>query len=351
MVHKFLRTWPRAIAAVCCFALPTAAGEGPAPTSSPPSSDTDLQPVIRQLEAAEFAERQAASQKLAEAGTAAFPELEKAAESKSREVSGRALDILKQHFQGPHNELKQAAAETLQRLAKSENRSTAQRADRVLSPPKEPEAIVLNPANLQGIQFNAQIQLGGFGGQIAGGNFRRISRREANGKRDVEVEENGRKIHLQTFPGGNIEVEVTDNQNGRNVTRKVEAKDVDDLKRKDAAAGALYELYDAAPQPAARPRPAPQPRPGEQFLPFPAPAPAEIERRLVPPAGFPNRAPFGAERDAPLPQGIDARQRAVQTLERQIEQLKAQRPDNPATQRMVEMLEQHKQRLEDALRR
>jgi hypothetical protein len=315
-------SWLLVVATPCFTEMPAGARD----STIASSAEADLQPLIQQLEAAEFAERQAASQKLAEAGAAALPELERAAESTSREVSGRALDVLKQHFQGEDSDLKQAAAAALERLAKSENRSTAQRADRVLNPPKDPEGVVVNGQNAQRIAIAGRIQFGinGFGGgPIPVGNFRRITRREDNnGKRDVEVVENGRKIHLQTFPGGNIEVQITEQQNGRDVTRKVEAKDLDDLKRKDAEAGRLYDQYDNGPF---RRQP-------------PIPAPAEVELRLPRPVAIPDLAP------PQIP--ADVQQRMIQQLEQHIERLKTQRPDNPATQRMVESLERQKQRIQ-----
>ena len=50
-----------------------------------------------------------------------LPEIEKAVTAPSREVSGRAMDILKLHFQRGDADMKQAAKDSLARLADSKN--------------------------------------------------------------------------------------------------------------------------------------------------------------------------------------------------------------------------------------
>src|SRR5262249_31762146 len=97
-------------------------------------------------------------------------------------------------------------------------------------------------------------------GQIVPGQFTRtLTTHEGNGIRDVEARENGRKTRIQTFPNGRIQFEFTEQINGRDVTRRIDAKDLAELRRKDAEAGQLYDLYDAAPRPAAT-RPTVPPR-------------------------------------------------------------------------------------------
>lgn len=309
MVRELLWTCGLALASVYFF-TPTAAA---ADLAAPEVAGEDLSPIVRQLEAAEFAQRQAASQKLAEAGSAAIPALERAAESASREASSRALDVLRQHWQGSEGELKQAAGEALQRLANSSNRSAAQRAHEVLDPPQTPDIVPIGVVPRARVNLQGQIRGGfggggaGFGGGAFGGGgvaipagVRRISTRVANGKRDVEVEENGRKIVMQTFPNGNIEVEITQPQNGRDVTRKVEARSLDELKRKDAEAGAAYEQYNGGPAA----------RMANQVLPAPLPPlPVPLQPRVIPIPVHPPAErgrngeaadPFGQHR-APLP--------------------------------------------------
>jgi hypothetical protein len=83
---------------------------------------------------------------------------------------------------------------------------------------------------------------------------RTVTRLEANGIYDVEARENGRRTRIQTFPNGRIQFEFTEPINGRDVTRRIDAKDLSELRRKDAEAGQLYDLYKAAPQPMVLPR-------------------------------------------------------------------------------------------------
>src|SRR5262245_6965349 len=106
---------------------------------TPAAPATDVSRLIPQLDDAEFAQRQAASQELMESGKAVFPQLEKAALEGSREASGRAIDILKTHYTRGDDATKQAAQAALERLAKSGSSGAAQRADEVLNPPKPPE--------------------------------------------------------------------------------------------------------------------------------------------------------------------------------------------------------------------
>jgi hypothetical protein len=194
--------------------------------------------VVQQLEHDTFAERQAASKILSEAGAAALPHLENTAANGSREAAGRALEIVKQHFETGDAELKGNAREVLTRLARNDNIATAQRARNVLDPPRTSMLPIGAVPNARGLPFIAPQQL-----------TRTQMTTEINGRREIEVRENGRKTKIQTLPNGQIQFEFTEPINGRDVTRKIEAKDLSELKRKDAEAGQLYELYDAAPRP------------------------------------------------------------------------------------------------------
>ena len=128
---------------------------------------SDVGRFVEQLDAPGFAERQEASRKLSEAGKAVFPEIEKAAETGSREVASRAVEILRRHFKGGDLETKEAAQVALERLAKSGNAAAARQAADALNP--QPVAAIpppningINPAILQRVQQGGiQIQLGG----------------------------------------------------------------------------------------------------------------------------------------------------------------------------------------------
>jgi len=126
----------------------------------------------------------------------------------------------------------------LTRLAKHDDAATAQRARYVLDPPRTSMLPVGAIPNARGLPFIPPQQV-----------TRTQMTTEINGKKEVEVRENGRKTKIQTLPNGQIQIEFTEPLNGRDLTRKIEAKDLGELKRKDAEAGQIYELYDAAPQP------------------------------------------------------------------------------------------------------
>ncbi len=256
--------------------------------------------LIEQLDAAQFSQRQEASRKLSEAGRAAFPDVEKAAEGGTREVATRAVEILRSHFQGGDDETKQAAKASLERLAKSGNPSAAQRANEALHPQLEPSLPTninrINPALLPLMQQRA-IQLQWGAGQVPGV-VRRTSTRTINGQREIEVQDGDKITKVKDRAGGGIDAETTETVNGKQVTRKVEAKDLNDLKQKDADAAQIYERYS--------PRPA---------------TPETIKRQL-------------------------------DSLDRSLERFKAQLPGNPNMQRSIDSLqrtrEQYEQRLKDA---
>src|SRR4030095_4897364 len=165
---------------LCSIAL---AGNDGLPLATENSANAvaeEISRLIEGLDGAEFADRQEASHKLSETGKEAFPQLEKAVERGNREVAGRALDILKRHFQGQDSDSKQAAKQSLERLAVSNHATTAQRARNVLSPQN---SIANNTARggfpAGGIPLgNGAFPGGGFGGGIGGiGGFGGVVRR------------------------------------------------------------------------------------------------------------------------------------------------------------------------------
>lgn len=225
-----------------CFSLRVVLGAEGSPT---PSDGTErIAALIEQLEHAAFSERQAASQRLAEAGAEALAQLEATATRGSREAAGRALEIVKRHFQNGEADLKEGARETLSRLASSDNATVSQRAQNVLFPPKTS----MLPA---GVPFGFANGRNALAMPPA---TRTVTTHESNGNRDVEARENGRKTRIQTFSNGRIQFEFTEPINGRDFTRRIDAKDLSELRHKDAEAGQLYDLYNAAPRPAAVPR-------------------------------------------------------------------------------------------------
>jgi hypothetical protein len=268
----------------------------------PAADGTDASRLIEQLDAPGFAERQEASRKLSEAGKAVFPELEKAAESGSREVASRAVEVFKRHFEGGDDETKQAARGALERLAKSGNAPAAQQAISALNP--QPLATIpqinqnrINPALIPLIQQRGiQIQVGNLGPNVV----RRTRISNNNGLKEIEIQDGDKVTKIRDVAGG-IEAETTEKVNGKETTRKVEAKNLDELKQKDADAARIYEQYNRRATP----------------VPIPAAIPAEM------------------------------RQRQIESIDRSIERAKAQLPDNPAAQRMIDSLERLKQQIQN----
>lgn len=301
MTHRF------APFAFCLVALAAAVA-----AADPPSPSTDIQPadvaqLVEQLESREFAERQEATRQLSEAGKAAFAELEKASVAGSRETSGRALDVLKGHFQRGDNDTKSAAKATLERLATSGNSAIAQRAQTILNPPPQPNAADL--ANVFGAApairiapLQLQIAGGIQAGAIAPGGRSTSVSRSANGDIRILIRENGKTTQIQSTQG-KITAEITETQNGKAVTKSIEAKDLAELKKKDADIARLYEQYS---------------QPGGV--------------RVV------------AQAAAPVaPRTADALKRSIENYDRQIEQLKPQVQNNPTAQRLIDSLQTRKQ--------
>ena len=339
-VAAMLRTIWLGAAVVFLLLVSHARGDG-LPATSEPAAPTieQIAALIEQFDQPGFTERQAASQRLEEIGVAALPQLESTAASGKREAAGRSLDILKRHFQQGSEDTKAAAREALVRLAQSENSSTAQRARNVLNPPKETN-VAANvglppgmppPVNFGGFGgrggggFGGGGFGGGFGGNFGGGfninraGDREISRSDINGHKSLTIDDRERKVKIASPPGGGIHVEVTDKLNGRD--RRIDAKDVDDLKHKDAELGRLYE----------------------QFM---SPAQGQIGGfgPAAPPFGFGGPAP---QRGATI--HADLIKRNLESIDTFIERYKQRLPRDPTAQRMIDSLERSKQQFRDLL--
>ena len=276
------------------------------PSTGEPTSD-QIAALIEQLDRPEFADRQAASQQLEEAGLAALPPLESIAASGSREVASRAFNVLNRHAQSGADDLKQAAREALSRLAQSNNASTAQRARNILNPP-QPTSMI-SPGMPQGMPpgMPPPRMFGGAFGAGPGG-FRQLRISDINGRRVVDLDERERRVVMVTAPAGDIQVEVTDKQNGRK--RTLDAKSTVELAGKDPEIGRLYDQHNG---------------PGQRQ------------------AGAGNMAPpFGI---APPPAApADIAQRQLEIIDSLLERYKQRLNGDPSAQRVIESLEALKQR-------
>jgi hypothetical protein len=209
-------------------------GKKEAPPLIKPAIDFDA--LVKQLDAEQFTDRQDASQKLIEAGADAIEVLRKAAAGESREARMRAVEILKRHFQGDDDALKKAALDALQKLAEADKPIVARMAKEILKPKPAQPAPGQGGFRIGPAQIQIQVQ------NVAGGK-RQVRTKITNGVKEIEAEEDGRKVKIVDDPNNGIKMEITEKKDGKETTRKIEAKNADELKKKDAEAHKIYEEY------------------------------------------------------------------------------------------------------------
>lgn len=222
----------------------------------------DVESLIKQLDADKFSERKSATEQLIDMDAAAIPAVKEAAESDSPEVATRCFSILQRHFEEGDEETKQAAEAALQQLANGDGKA-ARKAKHILTPEPEPNetAQLVPPRIIIGAPVMPRLQI-----RQAALNGQRIQVRIVNGVKDVTVEDNGRKIHINEDPNNGIKIEVTEKKDGQETTKKYEAKDLAELKKKHPEAYKLYEKHGKqngviqirAARPPAPPRPQPR---------------------------------------------------------------------------------------------
>lgn len=232
------------LAAPECLAADEVAAEGGTKNGTKTASAEQVAGWIRQLDSSRFAERTEATRQLEEAGKVAFPALAEAAQGDSREVTLRAIEILKKHLQEGDEATKTAAQESLQKIAGSDHLSSARRAKEALHPPKPPPAIpniqlgpLLPNLPLGQQQVQLQIQVNAFGGNQT----RRVQIK--NGVKQTEISENDLKLKITEDAQRGIQMEVIRKKDGKETTEKYSAKNADELKKNHPEAGKLYEKY------------------------------------------------------------------------------------------------------------
>ncbi|HEX3998142.1 MAG TPA: hypothetical protein VHX65_06300 [Pirellulales bacterium] len=226
----------------------------------PAASADDAERWAKNLDSDIFVNRQEASRKLFEAGKAAIGPLSDAAAGNSLEATTAAVDILHRLSESADTATRDAAKAALEKLADGPHAAAAGLAKSALAPPPSPNAQPGGP-NIGGqIRIGGNIQFGG-GGNIQilpggniqilpGGNMQpggaiqvfRIQANAGNGNRTVDVDDNGKKVHIQEDQNG-IEVRVTEKVNGQDKTDTFKAKDAAELKQKSPEAHKLYEKY------------------------------------------------------------------------------------------------------------
>jgi hypothetical protein len=230
----FARCLPLVAFGLLCFV----AGEMRAadePAAPPPLLEpaTDFDALIKQLDADNFADRQNASEKLSEAGAAAIEPLQKAAGSDSREASRRAIEILTKHLES--DALKAIARQALEKIASSDRPIASRLAKAALNPKPEGQD---QPGVIQLVPGQIQIQV-----QAVAGNGRNVRTKITDGVKEIEAEENGQKVKIVDDPKNGIKLEITETKDGKETTRKVEAKNAEELKKQDPEAHKIYEKY------------------------------------------------------------------------------------------------------------
>ncbi|REJ79772.1 MAG: hypothetical protein DWQ29_14735, partial [Planctomycetota bacterium] len=112
---------------------------------------------------------------------------------------------------------------------------------------KDKEAFQLYRRHIRqgGVQNQAQIQAQAI--VIGGVANRQVKVSIVNGRRTIEVEEDGKKIEIHDKDGKDISLKVTEKEGDKQETREYEAADLDELKEKHPEAAELYEKYTKQP--------------------------------------------------------------------------------------------------------
>ena len=186
---------------------------------------------LNDLQSDEFQARQQATESLEQAGLAAVDALQSLAEGNNFEAAIRSLTVL-ERISGSENEAAAGAAKkALEALSESAQPVVAQRAKVALARGKLPNAL---PAGGLGMQLQVQ----GQGVQV----------RVVNGKREIHIKEADREVHFTDDNGKNIRAEVTKTVDGKKTTEKFEAKDIEDLRKKQPDLAKLFEQHGNAVQ-------------------------------------------------------------------------------------------------------
>jgi ribosomal protein S11 len=187
---------------------------------------------VEDLNAAGFAARREAAQELVRHGTAAVAPVLKAAQSGDLESALRCLDVLAEIARSNDPAARDAAGRALKDLTGSREEAIAERARQFLDQNPAPDEI-RRRAPGAGVA-NIQVQVLGAGGIVP---------LNAQGEREVRVEEDGRKIEIRETPFKEIVVRVTETIDGKEQTTETRAGTTAELLRKDRRAFELYRRH------------------------------------------------------------------------------------------------------------
>ena len=308
------------------------------------ASPADIPSLVKQLDDDDFATRQAAQKQLEAAGVDAIEAVQEAALGESQEAAVRAIDILKKHSRSEDAALKKAGEAALNQLAEGENPMVADRAKSALKPEEQkPDAAQ------QGIPIGPRVVPFGGGGiriearaiAIGGDGAKKISVKNVDGNKEIDVEEKDRKIKITESAEGKIKMSISTKVGDMETTKDYEAESAEDLEKQDAEAHKIYEKYSK------------QGGIGGgriEFRALPA-GPRGIPRIRIAPA-VPGAAPRAIRPASPAPEFDDAIKRLEEARKRMedAEDIKAESIDK-AIQRLEKLreeLEARKAELEEA---
>ncbi len=218
------------------------------PDAKSKASPDQLDQWVKEMDSDKFDIRDKAVEKLTAAGKAAIPAVMKAAKGKSLEVTVRSIRVLKNLLESKDDDTKAAAQAALEELAKDEKHESGEQARDVLKSvrPRRPDgaigSIVLKGGRLT-VGAGGRLVIEG-GVTIGGGKGMTISVTSVNGKKEINVEEKGRKIKINEDKDG-IVVAVTEVPAGKKKaeTKTYKAADAKELKKKHPEAHKLYEKH------------------------------------------------------------------------------------------------------------
>jgi hypothetical protein len=216
----------------CCLVNAADEAAPEEPTANAPSSER-IDELIKQLDADRYSDREDAMKELIAIGKPAIEPLTGAATAGSLEVTSRAIDVLKHLYESPDEASKTAAEQALKTLANGNHRPAARRAQEVLKP---------EPDTAQQALGVPRIVIGGAQFGIRGGN-KNVSVRTVNGVKTIEVQEGDKRTKIVDDPKKGIEAEITTKKDGKEKTEKIQAKNADELKKKNKEVFDLYQQY------------------------------------------------------------------------------------------------------------
>jgi hypothetical protein len=188
--------------------------------------------LIEKLASPRFSDRVAATQSLQRLGVKGIEPLERIVVDGMPDASDRALSILKSHLQSDWQELSDAARESLQRIATDADSAAASAASKILAPEKKS----IQSPNLRPQIIRPQIQLAP---PVRQQNRISVSVKTINGKREISVNENGRRFQFGD-DGDGLKVQRPDGNGGMKSTRY---KDEDAMMKADKEAFEIYKRY------------------------------------------------------------------------------------------------------------